>query len=118
MSTEEIKDYLKRVDELGDKLMGENKETYDWLIYGYNQCAKLLNEKEQQCKKEKEYNQHLCNLNNTIFRELLNKRYENKKQKEVINKAVEYINQHWVIDNPVGFKNDLLEILEDKEVSE
>ncbi len=40
-----------------------------------------------------------------------------KKQKEVIDKAVEYINQHWVIDDPVLFKNDLLEILEDKEVS-
>lgn len=48
--------------------------------------------------------------------------YENleqqcRKQKEVIDKAVEYINQHWVIDDPVLFKNDLLEILEDKEVS-
>ena len=40
-----------------------------------------------------------------------------KKQKEVIDKAIEYIKQHWVIDNPVLFKNDLLEILEDKEVS-
>ena len=89
MTKEEIKDYLKRVDELGAKLTGEDKETYNWLIHGFNQCAKLLNETEQ----------------------------ENKKQKEVINKAVEYINQHWVIDNPVGFKNDLLEILE-KEVSE
>ena len=39
-----------------------------------------------------------------------------KKQKEVIDKAVKYIKQHWVIDNSVGFKNDLLEILEDKEV--
>ena len=35
------------------------------------------------------------------------------KQKEVIDKAIEYINQHWVIDDPVLFKNDLLEILED-----
>ena len=35
-----------------------------------------------------------------------------KKKKEVIDKAVEYINQHWVIDDPVLFKNDLLEILE------
>lgn len=43
---------------------------------------------EQQCKKQKEYNQHLHNLNNTIFRELLNKKYENKKQKEVINEAI------------------------------
>lgn len=63
MTKEEIKDYLKKVDELGDKLTGEDKETYVWLIYGYNQCAKLLNETEQQCK----------------------------KQKEVINKAMEYI---------------------------
>lgn len=54
MTKEEIKDYLKKVDELGDKLTGEDKETYDWLIYGYNQCAKLLNETEQQCKKQKE----------------------------------------------------------------
>lgn len=41
-----------------------------------------------------------------------------KKQKEVIDKTVKYIKQHWVIDNPVLFKNDLLEILEDTEVSE
>ena len=54
MDKKEIKDYLKRVDELETKLTGEDKETYAWLIYGYNQCAKLLNEKEQQCKKQKE----------------------------------------------------------------
>ena len=54
MDKEEIKDYLKRADELGAKLTGEDKETYAWLIYGYNQCAKLLNETEQQCKKQKE----------------------------------------------------------------
>ena len=49
-----IKDYLKRVDELGAKLTGEDKETYNWLIHGFNQCAKLLNETEQQCQKYKE----------------------------------------------------------------
>lgn len=54
MDKEEIKDYLKRVYELGGKLTGYDKETYTWLIYGYNQCAKLLNETEQQCKKQKE----------------------------------------------------------------
>lgn len=54
MNKEEIKDYLKRVDELGAKLTEEDKETYTWLIYGYNQCAKLLNETEQQVKKQKE----------------------------------------------------------------
>lgn len=54
MSKEEIKEYLKRIDELGNKLTGKDKETYAWLIYGYNKCAKLLNETEQQCKKQKE----------------------------------------------------------------
>lgn len=54
MEKEEIKDYLKRIDELGAKLTGEDKETYTLLIYGYNQCAKLLNETEQQVKKQKE----------------------------------------------------------------
>lgn len=65
MNKKEIEDYLKRVDELGAKLTGEDKETYAWLIYGYNKCAKLLNETEQQCK----------------------------KQKEVIDKAIEYIKE-------------------------
>lgn len=54
MSKEEIKEYLKRVDELWAKLTGKDKETYAWLIHGFNQCAKLLNETEQQCKKQKE----------------------------------------------------------------
>lgn len=54
MSKEEIKEYLKRIDELGAKLTGEDKETYAWLVYGYNQCAKWLNETEEQCKRQKE----------------------------------------------------------------
>lgn len=54
MNKKEIKEYLKRVDELGTKLTGKDKETYAWLIYGYNQCAKLLNETEQQLKKQLE----------------------------------------------------------------
>ena len=62
MNKEEIKDYLKRVDELGNKLIGEDKETYTWLIYGYNQCAKLLDETEQKCKKQKEVIDKVMNL--------------------------------------------------------
>lgn len=54
MDKEEIKDYLKRADELELKLIGEDKDTYQWILFGYNQCAKLLNETEQQCKKQKE----------------------------------------------------------------
>ena len=102
MEKEEIKDYLKRVDELGTKLTGEDKETYTWLIYGYNQCAKLLNEKEQQCK----------------------------KQKEVIDKAIKYINKcenikayYEYIDEDgydeynydEDFKRELLDILKEVE---
>lgn len=54
MSKEEIKEFLVRVEELEEKLEGEDKETLQWLIYGYNQCAKLLNETEQQNQKYKE----------------------------------------------------------------
>lgn len=54
MNKKEIKDYLKKVNDLEVRLAGEDKETFAWLIYGYNQCAKLLNEKEQQVKKQKE----------------------------------------------------------------
>lgn len=89
MNKEEIKDYLKRVDELGNKLIGEDKETYAWLIYGYNQCAKLLNETEQQCK----------------------------KQKEIIDKIKKEVNeQHTIMGCEVVENWVLLQILEDKEV--
>ena len=46
MNREEIKDYLKRVDKLELKLTGEDKDTYQWVLFGYNKCAGLLNEKE------------------------------------------------------------------------
>lgn len=54
MSEEEIKEYLKRVDELELKLTDEDKDTYQWLLFGYNECARLLNEKEQKNKQLKE----------------------------------------------------------------
>ena len=62
MDKKEIKDYLKRVDELETKLTGEDKKTYAWLIYGYNKCAKLLNETEQQCKKQGEVIDNIQNF--------------------------------------------------------
>jgi hypothetical protein len=46
MNKEEIKEYLKRVEELELKLTGEDKDTVQWLIYGYNECARLLNQLE------------------------------------------------------------------------
>lgn len=54
MNKKVIKEYLKRVSDLNTRLVGKDKETFDWLIYGYNQCAKLLHEKEEQIKEQKE----------------------------------------------------------------
>ena len=68
MNKKEIKDYIERMYDLGIKLTGEDKETYTWLIYGYNQCAKLLNETEQQCKKQKEVIDKL-ELENKVLKE-------------------------------------------------
>ena len=53
MTREEIKEYLNKVDKLFDKLKGEDKETLSCLIYGYNQCAKLLNETQKENQKLK-----------------------------------------------------------------
>lgn len=55
MTKEEIKEYLDRVDKLANKLTGEDKDTLEWLIFGYNQCAKMLNEKEVRIKKVIDY---------------------------------------------------------------
>lgn len=88
MSKEEIKEYLKRVDELELKLTDEDKDTYQWLLFGYNKCARLLNEKEQ----------------------------ENKELKEVIEEVREYIKYYlldnsWFKDSQNEFKK-LLQILD------
>lgn len=55
MSKEEIKEYLKRVDELLNKLNGEDKDTLEWMMFGYNQCAKILHEKDTTIDKAIEY---------------------------------------------------------------
>lgn len=88
MTREEIKEYLNRVDKLLDKLKGEDKETLSWLIYGYNQCAKLLNETQKENEKLKaEYGTKV-----QVERDLLKE--ENEKLKAVINKAIEYIENY------------------------
>lgn len=69
MTKEEIQEYLDRVDELGERLTGEDRDTYAWLIYGYNACAKMLHDTEEEledCKKKIEeaikYNEDLCKI--------------------------------------------------------
>ena len=71
----EIKEYLKRFDELELKLTDEDKDTYQWLLFGYNECARLLNEKEQ----------------------------ENKQLKDNWNKLKEYIRKNIIYDD-IGMK--------------
>ena len=110
MEKKEIKDYLKRVDDLEARLMGEDRETFAWLIYGYNQCAKLLNETEQQVKKQKEVIDKLNNYidNYDVFKVFifpLMKKWEENQVKS----SIDY-----------EFKTSLIKDLKDilKEVSE
>ena len=69
MTKKEIREYLDKVDELGRKLKGEDREVFEWVIFGYNECAKLLNSTEKellQCKCRLDsaiaYNKELCEL--------------------------------------------------------
>ena len=103
MTREEIKEYLNRVDKLLDKLKGEDKETLSWLIYGYNQCAKLLNEIQKENEKLKaEYGTKA-----QVERDLLKE--ENEKYKEVIDKAIKRLEKGiFIIPKDT---NELLDIL-------
>ena len=97
MNKEEIKEYLKRVDELESKLTDEDKDTYQWLLFGYNECTRLLNEKEQENKQLKDKLEFYSGLelDKTIDKTRLeyNKlQKENQKYKEVINKANKKLN--------------------------
>lgn len=84
MNKEEIKEYLNRVDKLLDKLKGEDKETLSWLIYGYNQCAKLLNETQKENEKLKaEYGTKV-----QVERDLLKE--ENKQLKDLIDTILNF----------------------------
>ena len=121
MTREEIKEYLNRVDKLLDKLKGEDKETLSWLIYGYNQCAKLLNETQKENEKLKaEYGTKA-----QVERDLLKE--ENEKYKEVIDDAIQFIKDTCIEQVPdmpkgcyreiasIGDLLDLLDILKEVE---
>ena len=86
MNKKEIKDYMERMYDLGIKLTGEDKKTYTWLIYGYNQCAKLLNETEQQCKKQKEVIDRLNFIKN--------RKNQGASQENINKMAIEFVNSY------------------------
>lgn len=58
MGTEEIIVYLKRVDKLEEKLQGQDKETLQWLIHGYDEYVKLLNRKDEKIERVIKYIQN------------------------------------------------------------
>lgn len=82
----EIQEKLKNVSQLERKLEGEDKETLRWLIYGYNECAKTLNQKEEVINKAIDYieenkqheyrngnlNEYYLELNEKEMNDLLN----------------------------------------------
>lgn len=53
MNVETIK-FLIKIDYLEKKLIGEDKKIFVKLFYLFNECVRMLEEKEQQCKKQKE----------------------------------------------------------------
>ena len=54
MTEEEIREYIYRKDELLLKLSDKDKYTLEWILFGYNECARLLDEKEKENQQLKE----------------------------------------------------------------
>ena len=109
-----LSSYIRQLDKENEEL---KKQLHDASI----QIQELI-EKDIWCpsnceklEKLQQENKRLYNLNNTIFRELLDKKYENKKQKEVINNFLDIVDKSkMLLNNP-----DLLDLyLKIKEVSE
>ena len=105
MSKEEIKEYLKRVDALELKLTGEDKDTYQWLLFGYNECARLLNEKEQENSQLKEDIKGFEQERQTLYNTIHDLQKANKQLNRKIENAIEY---YEIIDN----RNTYVEISE------
>ena len=86
MDGEEIKNFLERTDDLGTRLTGEDKETFAWVVCGYNQCAKLLKETEQKVEEQqKDYLEALIKKQERA--------YEIAKMKEQQKEFIEYMNK-------------------------
>ena len=91
MNKKEIKDYIEKMYDLGIKLTGEDKETYTWLIYGYNQCAKLLNKIEEQYKNQKDNWNKLKEYIGTKWYSYDNDSVEFEVAKDILDKMEEMI---------------------------
>ncbi len=91
MNKKEIKDYIERMYDLGIKLTGEDEETYTWLLYGYNQCAKLLNKTEEQYKNQKDNWNKLKEYIGTEWYSYDNDSVEFEVAKDILDKMEEMI---------------------------
>lgn len=72
MNEKEIKEYINRKDELLLKLSGKDKDTLEWILFGYNECARLLDEKEKENKQLKEKLQQKENIINKANKKIDN----------------------------------------------
>lgn len=102
MNKEEIKEYLKKVDELEFKLVDEDKDALQWLIFGYNECARLLNEKEKENQRLKEIEKEHQRINGCLHLEI-------KELKDRIDKIVEIIEKE--IESLKDKKRMIMQIL-------
>lgn len=53
--SEETKEYLSEVDYLENKLKEKDKEIFQKTLFFFDECAKILNEKEERIAKAIEY---------------------------------------------------------------
>ena len=109
MSKEKIKEYLKRVEELELKLTDDDKETLQWLIFGYNACAKLLNEAElENLQLKTQLLEKKCSDKDIEYKEKV-------KLQQRINKAVNHIKglrEKYFRNCVAGSNNDFGELLD------
>ena len=86
--SEETKEYLKRVDELELKLTGDDKDTFQWVLFGYNECARILEETEQENQQLKEELQKADSITQSCI-------FEGKEESEInFRKAINLIEQY------------------------
>lgn len=92
MSRNPIREYLDRVEELELKLTGKDKDTLDWLVFGFNACAKLLNQTEDE-------NQQLNDDNFKIQARADRYKCKADNLQSTLEEIREYINTHIMVIN-------------------
>lgn len=107
MTEEEIKEYINRKDELLLKLSDKDKDTLEWILFGYNECARLLDEKIKENQKLKSQYCERTDCSGRIgnskkVEQLQQENQELKKQQKEFIEWLENLinNANKVLDNP------------------